>query len=84
MHHRIATTHYYSIALFKHPFRSGFGVDVDDMSSARLVGLEPDYHNGVHASEPKRVKHLVREYLDQAWKERKGVGSAAPPVPPRP
>lgn len=71
MQHKIATTHYFSIAVFKHPFRSSYGVEVcsdEGMGSARIMETAGNYRNGVHYQEPKRIKHLIRKFLDDAAK----------------
>jgi hypothetical protein len=68
----IATTDYFSIALFKQSLRSGYGVELvpDGMCSARLTNLNIYYEKGVHHSEPGRLRKLIREHLDQTAKQR--------------
>lgn len=74
MQDKIATTYYFSIALFKQTLRSGYGVEIcpDGICSARIVraSVMGDYDKGVHVSESKRIKKMVREYLDEAAKQR--------------
>jgi hypothetical protein len=72
MQNNIATTYYFSIALFKQTIRSGYGVEIcpDGICSARIGQSNIDYDKGVHVSESKRIKKLVREYLDEAAKQR--------------
>ena len=93
MQNKIATTYYFSIALFKQTLRSGYGVEIcpDGICSARIGQTNIDYDKGVHVSESKRIKKLVREYLDEAAKQRpkskrKEASSEGtpPPLPPRP
>ena len=100
MQNKIATTHYFSIALFKQTFRGGYGVDIcpDGICSARIIRTDYEHDKGVHNTESKRIKKLIREYLDEAAKQlpkakRKvsyaGTPPAAhaiipPPIPPRP
>ncbi|KAK4508260.1 hypothetical protein PRZ48_001998 [Zasmidium cellare] len=77
MQHKIATTHYFSIALFKHPFRSSFGAEIcsdEGMGSARIVETAGNYRNGVHYQEPKRIKRLIRKFLDEAARREQGQG----------
>ena len=71
----IATTNYFSIALFKLSVRSGYGVEIcpDGISSARIIRSDYEHDKGVHQSEGKRVKKLIREYLDEAVKQRPKV-----------
>ncbi|KAF2172077.1 hypothetical protein M409DRAFT_49828 [Zasmidium cellare ATCC 36951] len=86
MQHKIATTHYFSIALFKHPFRGSYGAEIcadEGMGSARIVESAGNYKNGVHCQEPKRIKRLIRHYLDEAAKrahskERRASGQSRP------
>ena len=68
MQKKIATTHYFAIALFKQSWRSAFGLDVcpDGVCSARLIQTSFEHEKGVHYSEPKRIRLLVREYMKQA------------------
>ena len=72
MQNRVATTNYFSIALFKQSLRSGYGVEIapDGISSARILRSDYDHEKGVHHAESKRVKKLIRESLDTAAKER--------------
>ena len=72
MQKKIATTYYFSIALFKQTLRSGYGVEIcpDGICSARIGQTNVDYDKGVHVGESKRIKKLVREYLDEAAKQR--------------
>ena len=69
---KIATTYYFSIALFKQTLRSGYGAEIcpDGICSARIGRTDGDHGKGVHISESKRIKKLVREYLDEAVKQR--------------
>ena len=72
MQHKVATTHYFSIALFRQSFRSGYGVEIcpDGICSARIVKWDIEHEKGVHNSEPRRIRKLIREYLDEAGKGR--------------
>ncbi|KXT18959.1 hypothetical protein AC579_8706 [Pseudocercospora musae] len=76
LHRKIATTHYFSIVLFRHYLRSGhFGVDVvevGEMCSARLFHPLDGYPKGVHYLEPKRMRAMVLAFLKEeamVWKE---------------
>lgn len=64
----IATRHYFSIALFRLTFRPGYGAEVcpDGISSARVSKNEPSFDKGVHQDEVKRIRKMVRAYLDAA------------------
>ena len=84
---KIATTYYFSIAIFKQTLRGGYGVEIcpDGICSARILRTNVDYDKGVHNSESKRIKKLIREYLDEAAKQRpkssrKTSSAAATPV----
>ena len=70
---RIAQMNYFSIALFRQSMRSGYGIQIcpDGMCGARMINVGYTSTNGVHQEEPKRIKKLIREYLDQAAKEKK-------------
>ena len=80
---KIATTYHFSIAIFKQSFRAGYGVEVcpDGIYSARTISTYP---KGVDYTEPKRIKKLIREYLDEAAKEmprlrrKSSAGESAP------
>ncbi|KAK5116843.1 hypothetical protein LTR85_009103 [Meristemomyces frigidus] len=83
MEDKVATTHFFSIALFRLSFRSGYGVDIcpSGISSARIRRSEPNVEKGVHQDKAKRVKKLVREYLDAAAQRQEAVdmkGTALP------
>ena len=75
MQTRIATTHYFSIALFKQTFRGGFGADIcpDGICSARIICADYEHDKGVHQTEAKRIKKLIREYLDEAAKQAPNI-----------
>ncbi|WPG98759.1 Hypothetical protein R9X50_00155300 [Acrodontium crateriforme] len=74
----VATTHYFAISIFRQSMRSGYGVEIcpDGVCSARDTrrdnGMIGDYVKGVHYSEPKRIKKIIRDYLDHAAKGAKG------------
>ena len=72
MQNKVATTHYFSIALFKQTLRNGYGAEIcpDGICSARIGRTNIDHDKGVHISESKRIKRLVRDYLDEAAKQR--------------
>ncbi|KAK4541451.1 hypothetical protein LTR36_008052 [Oleoguttula mirabilis] len=77
MQERIANTYYFSIAKFKQSWRPGYGVDIcpDGVCDARLIPSKVGpgslgYERGVHHAEPKRIKKLVREYMDEAVKQQ--------------
>lgn len=86
LQNKIATTYYFSIALFKQTFRAGYGVEIcpDGICSARICYTNADYDKGVHISESKRIKKMIREHLDEAAKQRpkskrKESASGTPP-----
>ncbi|KAK3684466.1 hypothetical protein LTR37_020243 [Vermiconidia calcicola] len=72
LQNQIATTHYFSIALFKQTFRAGYGVEIcpDGICSARIIRTTFDHEKGVHNSESKRIKKMIRESLDEAARQR--------------
>ena len=66
---KITTDHYFAISLFKQSFRSSYGAEIcsHGVSSARILSqTELDHEKGVHNSEPKRIKKLIRDYLENA------------------
>lgn len=82
---RIATTNYFAISLFKQTLRGGYGVDIcsDGICSSRILKTNLTYDKGVHNGESKRIKKLIREYLDDAAKlqrPRFGRKSSSTPV----
>jgi len=70
---KIAVTHYFSIALFRQSLKlkSAYGVDIcpGGICAARIVRSDGEFAMGVHVAESKRVRGIVREYLDHAAKE---------------
>ncbi len=90
----IATTYYFAINLFRQTLRPGYGVDIcpDGVCSARIIRTNLDFDKGVNHTEAKRIKKLIREYLDGAAKDKRASymgGSRTtelmpPPIPPRP
>ncbi|SMQ49807.1 unnamed protein product [Zymoseptoria tritici ST99CH_3D7] len=71
--HRIATTHYFSLGLFKHTLRSGYGVKVlagSEMCSARLVSMELEGSKGVRDGEARMVRKIVMGSLNVVLKAR--------------
>lgn len=99
---KIATTNYFAISLFKQTLRGGYGVDIcsDGICSSRILKMNMTYEKGVHNGESKRIKKLIREYLDDAAKLQKprfgrkpsstpvmdplSPEGMPPPIPPRP
>ena len=69
---KIATTSYFSIALFRHSIRSGYVAVFcpNGICGARLIQLNHNYQRGVHYADSKRIKTLLREYLDEAAKQQ--------------
>ncbi|CAK4031336.1 Hypothetical predicted protein [Lecanosticta acicola] len=65
---RVATIHYFSLHLFRLSFRSGYGVDLcpGGIASARILRRQANFDKGVHLHETKRLRKMVREFLDTA------------------
>lgn len=82
MQNHVATTHFFSLALFRQSMRSGYRVELcpGGMCSARVSRHEIVYDRGVHQEEAKRVRKLVREYLDAAAKRQKSQNDAGSSV----
>lgn len=75
MEDRVATTHFFSITLFRLSLRPGYGVEVcsGGICSARIKRSEPNFDKGVHNKEAKRIRKLVRDYLDVAAKRQEAM-----------
>lgn len=82
MQTRIATTHYFSIALFRQSLRAGYGVDIcpDGICSSRIMKADWEHLNGVHNSESKRIKKLIRDLLDEAAKQEAPTTKKETPI----
>lgn len=67
---RLSSTHYFSITLFRKSVRSGYGVRIcpEGFGSSRLAGKDTDAER--RHSEPKRLKEVIREFMEQAARER--------------
>lgn len=78
MHEEIASIHYFSIAILRHPWRRGyFGIDIcseNGICSSRLVRTDPPYamagNSGVHVNESVRIRRIIREQIDLAAAKR--------------
>ncbi|KAK3072865.1 hypothetical protein LTR53_006051 [Teratosphaeriaceae sp. CCFEE 6253] len=71
----VATVHFFTIALFRLSLRPGYGVDVcsDGLCSARIMRSESGFDKGVHREEAKRVRLLIRRYLDAAARHQEAI-----------
>ncbi|KAK3626890.1 hypothetical protein LTR56_019516 [Elasticomyces elasticus] len=71
----VATMHFFTISLFRLSLRPGYGIDVgsDGLSSARIMRSEAGFDKGVHRDETKRIRSLVRRYLDVAARRQEAV-----------
>lgn len=78
MRDRIATTDYFSIAIFQQSLRSGYGVEVcpDGISSARLIKCTYEYKRGVEWKAEKRTREYIKRFLDKAYKQRAARGES--------
>ena len=72
MRDKIATTDYFSIAIFQQSLRSGYGVEVcpDGISSARLIKCSYEYKRGVEWKAEKRTREYIKRFLDKAYRQR--------------
>lgn len=75
MEERVATTHFFSLVLYRMSFRSGYGVEIcpGGVFSARIIRSEPDLDKGVHVDESKRIRKLVRGHLDAAVRRKEAM-----------
>jgi hypothetical protein len=69
----IASTHFISIAIFRLTFRSGYGVEIcpGGIFSSRVLTVEEK--GGGHAHELKRIKKLIRSYMDAALRRKEAL-----------
>jgi hypothetical protein len=79
----VVRTHLFSVPIYRLSFRPGYGVDVcyDGICSSRIKAVVPKNEKGVHCDEVKRVKKMVREFLETAAKRHEameGKVSASP------
>jgi hypothetical protein len=79
----VAKTHLFSVPIYRLSFRPGYGVDIcyDGICSSRIKAVVPKNEKGVHCDEVKRVKKMVREFLETAAKRHEaseGKSSASP------
>jgi hypothetical protein len=79
----VAKTHFFSVPIYRLSFRPGYGVDIcsDGISSSRIKGVVPKAERGVHCDEVKRVKKMVREFLEAAAKRHEATESRTPASP---
>ena len=84
MLNKIATTYYFPITIFKQTLRPGFGVEIaaDTMGSSRVIRTTYEYEKGVHSGEGKRVRKLVRDFLEEAARGKRKSGGVETEVPP--
>lgn len=68
----INTINYFSLSIFRLSLRSGYGIDIcpGGVSSARIIRREANFEKGVHAQETKRVKKLIRDFLEHAARKQ--------------
>ena len=79
----VAKTHIFSIPIYRLSFRPGYGVDIcsDGICGSRIKTVVPKAEKGVHCDEVKRVKKLVREFLETAAKRHEAMESKNPTSP---
>jgi hypothetical protein len=79
----VVKTHLFSVAIYRLSFRPGYGVDIcsDGICSSRIKTVVPKTEKGVHCDEVKRVKKMVREFLETAAKRHEAAESKSPALP---
>jgi hypothetical protein len=79
----VAKTHFFSVPIYRLSFRPGYGVDIcsDGISSSRIKSVVPKAEKGLHCDEVKRVKKIVREFLEGAAKRHEATESRTPASP---
>lgn len=76
----VVKTHLFSVPVYRLSFRPGYGVDIcsDGICSSRIKAVVPKTERGgVHGDEVKRVKRMVREFLETAAKRDEAMESKA-------
>jgi hypothetical protein len=79
----IATSHFFSIPIYRLSFRPGYGVEIcsDGIFSSRIQNVEPKTEKGVHGEEVKRVKKMIKEALEMAAKRQEAAESKSTTLP---
>jgi hypothetical protein len=79
----VAKTHLFSVPIYRLSFRPGYGVDIchDGICSSRIKAVVPKNEKGVHCDEVKRVKKMVREFLETAAKRHEAMESKSSASP---
>lgn len=73
----IATSHFFSIPIYRLSFRPGYGVDIcsEGIFSSRIQNVAPKGEKRVHGEEVKRVKKMIKEALEMAAKRQEATES---------
>jgi hypothetical protein len=73
----IATSHLFSIPMYRLSFRPGYGVDIcpDGIFSSRIQDVEAKSEKGEQLEEVKRVRKMIKEGLDTAAKRQEATES---------
>jgi hypothetical protein len=73
----IATSHLFSIPIYRLSFRPGYGVDIcpDGIFSSRIQNVEAKSEKGEQLEEVKRVRKMIKEGLDTAAKRQEATES---------
>lgn len=81
----IASVHFISISIFRLTFRSGFGVEIcpGGIFSSRITTKVEQKNDEVerHAHELKRVKKLIRDYLNAALRRQEAFEDSNTVIP---
>lgn len=82
----IASTNFISLSIFRLKFRSGYGVEIcpGGIFSSRIINnleKEKGGENGGHAHELKRIKKLIRNYLDAALRRQEALDEQNTVIP---
>jgi hypothetical protein len=79
----IATSHFFSIPIYRLSFRPGYGVEIcsDGIFSSRIQDAGSKAEKGVHGEEVKRVKKVIKEALEMVAKRQEAAESKSMALP---
>jgi hypothetical protein len=79
----IATSHFFSIPIYRLSFRPGYGVDIcpDGIFSSRIQDVDAKSEKGEQLEEVKRVRKMIKEGLETAAKRQEATESKSMAFP---
>lgn len=81
----VVKTHFFSIPVYRVSFRPGYGVDIcpDGISCSRIMSLGGPHkvEKGVRGDEVKRVRKVLREFLESAARRHEAVDTRGLALP---